>query len=125
MAFWIYMLRCADASYYVGHTDNLEKRIAEHQSGAVSGYTQSRRPVNVMYSEALSSRVEALERERQIKGWSRAKKEALIKSDWEELSRLATRRRPSTSSGRTDRAWPHQMTPVREIKPVFEIKARY
>jgi predicted GIY-YIG superfamily endonuclease len=103
MAFWIYMLRCADASYYAGHTDNLEKRIAEHQSGAVSGYTQSRRPVSVIYSEVFSSRADALERERQIKGWSRAKKEALIKSDWEELSRLATRRRPSTSSGRTDR----------------------
>jgi predicted GIY-YIG superfamily endonuclease len=102
MTFWVYMLRCADGSYYVGHTDGLEKRTAEHETGAVPGYTKSRRPVDLVCSETFSSRAEALERERQIKGWRRAKKEALMRSDWNELAMLARTKRPSTSSGRTD-----------------------
>jgi predicted GIY-YIG superfamily endonuclease len=92
MAFWVYMLRCADRSYYVGHTDNLEIRFGQHESGAIPGWTHSRRPVVMVFSDSFSSRDEALAAERQIKGWSRAKKEALIVGDWSRISELARRR---------------------------------
>jgi len=88
VSFYVYILRCADGSYYVGHTEDLEKRIAEHYSGLVPGYTHNRRPVRLVFADAFPSREQALERERQVKGWSRAKKEALIKSNWERLKRL-------------------------------------
>jgi predicted GIY-YIG superfamily endonuclease len=104
MAFWTYILRCADGSYYTGHTDNLETRLSQHHSGFYSGYTSDRRPVRLVWSEYFNDRVEALAAERQIKGWSRAKKEALIARDWERVSKLAQSRgavHPSTSSGRT------------------------
>ena len=89
MSFWVHLLRCADGSYYIGHTDQLEKRMAEHNMGAIPGYTLRRRPVTLAFSEEFPTREEALERERQIKRWRRTKKEALIRSDWVELSRLA------------------------------------
>lgn len=95
MSFWVYLLRCADGSYYVGHTDHLEKRMAEHTMGTIPGYTLSRRPVTLAFSEEFPTREEALERERQIKRWNRSKKEALIRSDWVELSRLAKGVHPS------------------------------
>ena len=82
MPFWIYILRCADGSYYTGHTDNLEKRIGEHQTGACGGYTATRLPVELVWSQECASRVEALTGELQIKGWSRKKKEAMMRSDW-------------------------------------------
>jgi predicted GIY-YIG superfamily endonuclease len=94
MSFWVYILRCADGSYYTGHTDDLELRIAKHQAGEIVGYTQTRLPVVLVFSEECSSRNDAFVRERQLKGWSRKKKEALIRGDWSEISRLA---RPSTS----------------------------
>lgn len=89
MAFWTYMLHCADRSFYVGHTDDLEKRIAMHQSGQLPGYTSTRLPVKMVWSQAFGSRDEALTAERQIKGWSRAKKLALIREDWPLISALA------------------------------------
>ena len=87
--FWVYMLQCRDGSYYTGHTDNLEARIAAHQSGEIIGYTETRRPLELVFSESFPTRLEALEGERQIEGWSRAKKAALIAGDWQEISRLA------------------------------------
>jgi predicted GIY-YIG superfamily endonuclease len=93
-----YILRCADGSYYVGHTDNLEMRIASHDSGEFSGYTRYRRPVRLVFTESFASRDEAFRCERQIKGWSRRKKEALIRGDWDALSRLS-RARDSIDSG--------------------------
>jgi predicted GIY-YIG superfamily endonuclease len=92
MAFYVYILRCADGSYYTGHTDNLERRLTAHQNGDVNGYTQTRRPVTLVFADSCPTRREALERERQIKGWSRAKKEALIDEDWDNLSVLARSR---------------------------------
>ena len=89
MAFWTYMLRCADGHFYVGHSDNLEARVAAHQSGTIGGYTHSRRPLELVWSETFGSREEALAAERQIKGWSRAKKRALIDGDWDLISELA------------------------------------
>lgn len=102
MNFWVYILRCADGSYYTGHTDNLGKRVAEHQAGELPGYTFTRRPVTVVYTEAFTTREEALACERRIKGWTRQKKEAMMREDWAEVAWLAKAKRPSTSSGRTD-----------------------
>jgi putative endonuclease len=95
--FWVYLLRCADSSYYAGHTDNLDQRIGEHTSGACGGYTSTRQPVELVFSQSCPTRIEALSFERQIKGWSRAKKEALIRGDWAEISRLAR-----SKAGKTD-----------------------
>lgn len=97
MSFWVYILRCADGSYYTGHTDDLVARVAAHQAGGFGGFTFTRLPVELLFSEEFPTREEALSRERQIKGWSRRKKEALMRGDWAEVSRLA---RPSTVSGR-------------------------
>jgi predicted GIY-YIG superfamily endonuclease len=96
MSFYVYILKCADGSYYTGHTENLESRLAAHQKGEIPGYTEPRRPVNLVFAEELSSREEALARERQIKGWSRTKKEALIRSDWERLVELSKARQQLT-----------------------------
>ena len=90
MAFWTYILHCADGTYYTGHTDNLEQRIAQHHDGHFKGcYTFGRRPLEVAWVDEFPTRYESLQAERRIKGWSRAKKEALIGSDWSRLARLA------------------------------------
>jgi len=89
--FYTYMLRCSDGHYYVGHTDDLDSRIAQHQAGAIPGYTEKRRPVALVWSDRFPERDQAFAAERQIKGWSRAKKEALIRGDWEMLRELAKR----------------------------------
>ena len=94
MGFWVYMLQCADQSYYVGHTNDLEKRIAEHQAGTMDGYTATRRPIEVVFTQEFPSREDALAVELQIKGWSRKKQQALVRGDWSEISRLARRRQP-------------------------------
>ncbi len=95
MTFWVYILRCADNSYYTGHTDNLEKRIGEHETGAIpSCYTFKRRPLQLVFSQDCATREEALAAEQQIKGWSRKKKEAMMRGDWAEVSRLAKSRTP-------------------------------
>lgn len=104
MTFWAYILRCADGSYYTGHTDSLEQRIGQHQSGEIAGYTQSRRPVAMMWSHGFPSRIDALEAELRIKSWSRAKKEALIAGDRAALSVAAKppserRHRQRTANG--------------------------
>ena len=91
MSFWTYILQCSDRSYYVGHTDDLAARIAGHQSGLVKGYTQKRRPVTHVWSQEFAERDEAFRAERQIKGWSRAKKEALIRGDWDAVHLLSMR----------------------------------
>lgn len=89
MAFWVYMLKCADSSYYVGHTDNLERRVACHQSGEIPGYTAERLPVVLVFAQEVESREQALTLERQLKGWGRPKKEALVAGDWGRISNLA------------------------------------
>ena len=101
MAFWTYMLKCADGSYYTGQTDNLEHRFAQHQTGGLCDYTARRRPVRLVWSQEFPTRLEALEAERRIKPWSRAKKEALVRGDWTTVSYFARppKERPSTSLG--------------------------
>jgi putative endonuclease len=88
----VYILKCADRSYYVGCADDLERRISEHQQGCYGGYTSTRRPVELMWSSYFDRVTDAHAAERQIKGWSRSKKEALIRSDWARVSALAKRR---------------------------------
>jgi tRNA/rRNA methyltransferase len=97
MAFYVYILKCSDGSYYTGHTDNLDKRIGEHQNGFLCAYTKSRWPVRLVYVEEFATRSYALDTEFQIKGWPRAKKEALIKRDWEKIVELS-RSHASTGS---------------------------
>ena len=91
---FVYMLRCADGSYYVGTAtgDDLTQRIAEHNSGAYPGYTSTRRPVHLVWSEHFARITDAIAVERQVKGWTRAKKEAVIKGDWRQLQQLSKRR---------------------------------
>jgi tRNA/rRNA methyltransferase len=91
--FFTYMLRCSDGSYYVGHTDDLDARFARHQHGEIPGYTSTRRPVELVWSDTFPDRDSAFAVERQLKGWSRAKKEALIAGDWELVRHLASRAR--------------------------------
>ncbi|TCK23117.1 putative endonuclease [Ancylobacter aquaticus] len=92
MGAFVYMLRCADGSFYVGSTSGpLDKRLAEHESGSYPGYTFRRRPVTLVWSEAFERITDAIAAERQIKGWTRVKKEALICSDWETLRHAARR----------------------------------
>jgi predicted GIY-YIG superfamily endonuclease len=92
MAFYAYLLRCADRSYYAGHTDDLERRMAEHLIGQAAGYTARRLPVVLVWSADFATRDEALAAELRVKGWSRAKKEALIAGDWERVRVLARNR---------------------------------
>ena len=95
--FYVYILQCADGSYYVGHTDEIDRRLAQHHAGETGGYTARRLPVEVSWLGEFPSRADAIERERQIKGWTRAKKEALARADWSQLHELAKcRSGPST-----------------------------
>jgi len=100
MSFYVYILKCSDNSYYTGHTDNLEQRLAQHQRRYFpTCYTATRLPVELVYTQMFPTREEALTSEQQIKGWSRKKKEAMMRGDWNEVSRLAKSKHPSTSSG--------------------------
>ncbi len=83
MSFYVHILQCSDGSYYTGHTDNLEARLAAHQRGEISGYTSTRRPVRMVLAQDFPSREEAFQAERQIKGWSRPKKETLVQRNWD------------------------------------------
>jgi len=102
MGAFVYMLQCADDSYYVGSARNndLGQRVAEHQSGVYHGYTSTRLPVRLVWSEYFDRITDAIAAERKIKGWSRAKKEALIRADWTRIKLLARRRagKPRPSS---------------------------
>lgn len=76
-----YILRCADDTLYIGHTDDLVTREVTHNEGRGAAYTSTRRPVKMVYAEQHPSAASAIARERQLKRWSRAKKEALIRCD--------------------------------------------
>ena len=93
LQFYVYILRCRDLSYYTGHTDNIEVRIAQHEQGSIKTcYTYTKRPVYVVYVAEFASRGEAIEAEQQIKGWSRKKKEALINENFDRLKELSKRK---------------------------------
>jgi putative endonuclease len=103
MDIWVYMLRCADGSYYVGLTrEGLDKRIAEHREGRFQGYTHGRRPVELVWAQDFQWLTDAIACERRLKGWRREKKEALVRGDYGALpylAKTAKRLLPSTSSG--------------------------
>ena len=81
--FFVYILLCNDGTYYTGHTDDMDARLGAHEGGFYKDcYTKTRLPVKLVFVEARQSRAQALETERQIKNWSRKKKEALIKADF-------------------------------------------
>jgi predicted GIY-YIG superfamily endonuclease len=103
MPFCVYILRCRDASYYVGHTDDIEARMNAHTQGLIECYTKTRLPVRLMFCQEFESRDEAFAKERQLKGWSRAKKEALIKGNSQRLAVLS-RNHTDVLSGRLRQA---------------------
>ena len=93
MGGWVYILRCNDGSYYVGSTSqDPEARTGEHNAGRFGGYTSTRLPVELVFQESFPDIRQAHDFERQIKGWTRAKKEALIRREWSALPALARRR---------------------------------
>ena len=89
MPFFTYMLKCADESYYIDHTDNIEQRTSQHKSGKIDGYTASRLPIELEWMENFHTRDATFCAERKIKGWSRKKKDALIQGDWNMISLLS------------------------------------
>jgi putative endonuclease len=89
---WVYILRCVDGSYYTGSTIDLERRIWEHNEGLGANYTAKKRPVTLVFAEESESVETAFVREKQVQGWSRAKKEALIARDWDRLPVLSRSR---------------------------------
>jgi putative endonuclease len=97
------MLHCRGGYFYVGHTDDLERRMDQHQRSVVRGFVRDHWPAKPIWAAEFPARYEAIAMERRIKGWSRAKKLALIRDDWVSISNLAkAKNSPSTGSGRTD-----------------------
>ena len=86
---YMYILRCSNGQYYVGSTHDLDKRLAEHQSGEGALFTKKHLPVELVYYEEFQRIVEAFQREHQVKGWNRKKKEALINNHSELLPELS------------------------------------
>ncbi len=86
---WMYILECSDGSYYTGSTNNIDTRLQEHQNGEGANYTKKRRPVKLVYLEEFQRIDDAFYREKQVQGWSRKKKEALINGDFDNLPELS------------------------------------
>jgi predicted GIY-YIG superfamily endonuclease len=96
---WTYLLECADGSYYVGSTTDLDARVEQHRLGAIAGYTQTRRPVTLLWAGEFAKIEEAYWFERKLHGWSRAKKQALARGELDRLPLLSSRSR----AGREER----------------------
>ncbi len=123
MVYWVYILKCNDGSYYTGHTDDIEKRLAQHQQRHFpSCYTASRLPVEMVFNQSFTTREEALASEGQIKGWSRKKKEAMMRGDWNEVSRLAqnTLRQAQSAGAEPVEAHTVHEKNHRVVKPQFD-----
>ena len=93
---FVYIVECSDGLYYVGSTDNVEVRVAKHNSGEYCGFTSRRRPVKLVFAQEFKSAMDAVSAERQLKGWSRAKKLALIEGQYDllvELSKCTAKKR--------------------------------
>ena len=91
--YFVYILKCNDGTYYTGVTNNVERRFLEHKSGEDSNsYTYKRRPVELVFFSEISNIEYAIEKEKQIKKWSKNKKEALINGDFELLPNLAKKK---------------------------------
>jgi len=85
----MYILKCSDGSYYTGSTVDLERRLSQHQNGEGANYTKKRLPAELVYFEEYSSIADAFYREKQVQGWSKKKKEALMNGEYEDLKHLA------------------------------------
>ena len=101
---WVYILRCADGSLYIGHTDNVEDRERTHNESRGGSYTATRRPVQVVYSESAPSLDAARRRKRRLKRWSGQKKEALVAGNVQELKRLSRSHKPRRPTSPEDGA---------------------
>ncbi len=89
-SYYVYILHCADDSYYTGVTNSIERRLKEHKDGInETAYTHSRRPLKLVWQESFYDIREAIKFEKQIKGWSRKKKKALIDGEWDDLIRFS------------------------------------
>ena len=91
--FYVYILKCNDDTYYTGHTDDLEKRLAEHNASAYECYTATRLPIELVFVQECASRAEAIEAERRIKKWGKRKKDALVNKGWEGIVSLRKKNR--------------------------------
>ena len=102
--YFVYIIECSDKSYYTGVTNNIDRRLWEHETGYnISCYTFKRRPVVLKYAERCQDIKQAIAWEKQIKGWSRKKKEALFIENWDEVKRLAkSKSSPNPSSTSSD-----------------------
>ncbi len=101
--FYVYILKCSDNSYYTGITNNIERRLQEHNSDKnLFAYTFLRKPTKLVWFEKFTTPHEAIAKEKQLKGWSRKKKEALINNNWDDLVKLSQNytdiKKSSTSS---------------------------
>ena len=96
---YVYILECADGSFYTGSTIDIERRLNEHYQGRGANHTAKRLPVSLVYVEEFTSISEAFKREKQIQGWTRDKKRALIKSNWKDLRKFSECKNDSHYSG--------------------------
>lgn len=101
LSFWTYMLHCRGGYLYVGHTDDLVRRMDQHERSTAPGFVRDHWPAKLVWSAEFATRYEAISMERRVKGWSRVKKLALIRGDWAEISNLA-KGKGSPSTGRTE-----------------------
>ena len=92
MPFYVYIIECSDGTYYTGHTDNLDQRMAQHGDGVAARYTAKRRPLKLLWATDCQTREQAFELEKQVQGWSRAKKQALMRGDFGALPGLSLNR---------------------------------
>jgi putative endonuclease len=96
---YVYILRCSDGSYYVGSTVNLERRLAQHHTGDGAAYTRRRRPIQLVWAEEFDRLDDAFAREKEVKGWSRSKREALIAGNHAALPGLSANKPRSRDGG--------------------------
>lgn len=96
--YYVYILKCSDNSYYTGMTNNINRRLIEHQKGInTECYTYKRRPVELVFCTEFNEVFQAIAFEKQVKGWSRKKKEAIINDRWDDLKKLAECQNESNS----------------------------
>ena len=107
MKAWMYILECSDSSYYVGSTIDLERRLREHNEGTGAKYTARRRPVRMVYAAEFPDVTQAYAAEKQVQNWSRAKREALIRGDYDALPALARKDFEKYRSHTADSTLPH------------------
>ncbi|MFD1629031.1 GIY-YIG nuclease family protein [Pseudopedobacter beijingensis] len=99
--YYVYILKCIDNSYYTGVTNNIERRMYEHLTGEnTTCYTYKRRPITLVFCEEFNDINQVIAFEKQVKGWSRKKKEAIILGNWDKLKYLATCRNSSHYSNK-------------------------